>query len=323
VPHDDKVAAPACHDWSSLPGHILRLPPNHLDLAHTLDCGQAFRWRRDGAGWVGVVGRRAVRLERLDDRRVAWWALPDDGDPLDDLSTYLRLDVDLDALHAYLRARDARMDAAIDAFPGLRVLGQPPREALLTFVCSPASNVTRITRSVDALARLYGEPLARVGDATFHAFPTAGALASREPGELMRTAGLGFRGENLRRVAAELLARPPGWPAELVSAGHEVARRDLMALPSVGPKIADCIALFGLRHDDAVPVDTHVWGLARELFGARFQRRTLTPAVYDEVRAAFADRFGTWAGWAQQYLFHARRVGRALPMPSEVALRRA
>lgn len=216
------------------------------------------------------------------------------------------------------------MEEAIAGFAGLRVLAQPPRETLLTFVCTPASNVTRITRSVDALARLYGEPIATVDDEPFHAFPAPEVLAGRDEGELMRTAGLGFRGENLRRVATVLaLDRPPDWPAQLVGGDYEAARRELMALPGIGPKIADCIALFGLKADAAVPVDTHVWGLARELFGERFRGRTLTPAVYEEVRAAFVERFGPWTGWAQQFLFHARRVGRALPMPSEVELRRA
>lgn len=314
---------PSVSAWAALPRHTLDLPVDHFDLSHSLDCGQAFRWRRDGEGWVGVVGRRVYRLERLDRRRVECRAFPDDADALDELASYLRLEVDLGAVHAYLRDRDPRMDEAIDGFAGLRVLGQPPRETLLTFVCSPASNIVRITRSIDALARLYGEPIADIGGTSYHAFPTAEVLAARRPGELMETAGLGFRGENLRRVAAEVAARGSDWPRELARADEEHARRELATLATVGPKIADCVALFGLRHDGVVPVDTHVWGLARQLFGRRFVGRTLTPSVYEEVRGAFRERFGPWAGWAQQYLFHARRVGRALPMPSEVALQRA
>jgi N-glycosylase/DNA lyase len=310
--------------WSALPPHVLRLKAAHLNLAHTLDCGQAFRWRRDAAGWIGVIGRRVFRLERADAARIAWQARPDEPAALDELADYLRVDVDLDAVSAFLRERDPRMVEAIAGFAGLRVLAQPPQETLLTFVCTPASNVTRITRSIDQLARLYGDPIGTVGSETFHQFPSPETLAACDEGELMRTAGLGFRGENLRRVATVLaLDRPIGWPIQLIGGDYEAARRELMALPSIGPKIADCIALFGLRADAAVPVDTHVWGLARELFGSRFHGRTLTPAVYEEVRAAFDERFGSWAGWAQQFLFHARRVGRALPMPSEVQLRRA
>ncbi len=35
-----------------------------------------------------------------------------------------------------------------------------------------------------------------------------------------------------------------------------------MALPGVGRKVADCVALFSLDQSDTVPVDTHVWQVA-------------------------------------------------------------
>jgi N-glycosylase/DNA lyase len=139
----------------------------------------------------------------------------------------------------------------------------------------------------------------------------------------MARTGLGFRGRYLRAVAGELLGRPVGWVAQLAERGVEVARAALQTLPSVGPKIADCACLFGLRHDEAVPVDTHVWALARELFPEQVPTRTLTAATYRLVTDAFRRRYPGWAGWAQQYLYHARRVGRELPMPSRVSLARA
>ena len=66
--------------------------------------------------------------------------------------------------------------------------------------------------------------------------------------------------------------------------------------------------------------DQRVWQLARELFPAQIGTRTLTPGTYDGVRAAYRACYGDWAGWAQQYLYHGRRVARVLPMPSDVRL---
>jgi N-glycosylase/DNA lyase len=299
----------------------LSVPAAELDLEHTLDCGQTFRWRRDAAGgWRGVVDRRVYRLTRLDPDTVGFEAWPGGDEAGQALAAYLRLDVDLPALQADLRGRDARLGAAIDAFPGLRVLRQPALETLLTFVCSPASNITRITRSIDALARLYGQPIATIEGVGYHRFPSLSRLAETAPGELASTTGLGFRGRGLRAVAAALLERSPDWVEGLAAVDYELARRELMALPSVGPKIADCACLFGLGHDAAVPVDTHVWQLARELFPDEIATRTLTPATYDGVRAAYLARCGDRAGWAQQYLYHGQRVARGRPMPSEVRL---
>jgi N-glycosylase/DNA lyase len=293
--------------WRRLPTGTLDCSPEELDLGHTLDCGQAFRWRAqpDGA-WIGVVGDRVVRIWR--DGALRYQAWPEEPD----LTRYFRLDVALSSL-----PRDDALSAAMAVCPGLRVLGQPPLETLLTFVCSPASNIVRITRSVDLLARLYGRPIEGSG---YFAFPSIEALAATEPGELMARTGLGFRGRYLRAVAGELLRRPPKWVERLCAVEHGQARSALQTLPSVGPKIADCACLFGLGHDQAVPVDTHVWALARELFPDEVPTRSLTPSTYELVVAAFGRRYGRWAGWAQQYLYHARRVGRDLPMPSHVRL---
>ncbi|HEY3110400.1 MAG TPA: DNA glycosylase, partial [Chloroflexota bacterium] len=180
----------------------LPVPAAELDLEHTLNCGQAFRWRRgaDGA-WIGPIGERVYRLGRVDERSICYSAWPGGDDAGATLASYLRLEVDLAALQSELRRRDARVGAAIDAFPGLRVLRQPALETLLTFVCSPASNITRITRSIDALARLYGDTIGSVDGSSHHRFPTLARLAATAPGELMRTTGLGFRGRNLRAVA--------------------------------------------------------------------------------------------------------------------------
>jgi N-glycosylase/DNA lyase len=292
-----------------------------LDLEHTLNCGQAFRWRRSADGaWTGPIGDQLFRLRRPDAAAIAYQAWPASADAGARLARYLRLEVDLPAVQADLGRRDRPVGAAIDAFPGLRVLRQPPLETLLTFVCSPASNITRITRSIDTLARHYGQPIAELDGQTHHRFPDLARLAATADGELMRTAGLGFRGRYLRAIARELLDRPPDWLDTLTTAEYEPARRALMTLPAIGPKIADCVCLFGLGHDAAVPVDTHVWQLARELFPAEVGTRSLTPATYDGVRAAYRARYGDWAGWAQQYLYHGRRVARVLPMPSDVRL---
>jgi N-glycosylase/DNA lyase len=272
-----------------------------LDLTHTLDCGQTFRWRRQSDGtWLGVVGRSVVRASLVDATIRA------EATPAIDLDRYFRTDFNLGVLPPELVA----------GFPGLRVLAQPAEETLLTFVCSPASNITRITRSVDLLSRLYGDPIAD----GLYAFPHADLLATLEPGDLARRTGLGFRARYLVAVSAELVERGRGWLPALASAPYEDARAELQTLPFVGPKIADCACLFGLGFDEAVPVDTHVWGIARDLFPDEVPTRTLTPGTYQSVLDAYRRRFGGAAGWAQQYLYHARRVGRALPMPSTVSL---
>ena len=71
----------------------------------------------------------------------------------------------------------------------------------------------------------------------------------------------------------------------------------------MGPKIADCVCLFAMKKDQAVPVDTHVWQLTRDRYLRHLAGKTLTPSTYAQVISFFQSKFEK-AGWAQQYLFY-------------------
>ncbi len=90
---------------------------------------------------------------------------------------------------------------------------------------------------------------------------------------------------------------------------RDATRAELVSIPGIGPKVADCIALFSLDKDDLIPVDTHV----RQIYERTYRRssakavtsKTVTPAVYAEIGNVFRDVFGDKAGWAHSVLFAA------------------
>jgi hypothetical protein len=79
----------------------------------------------------------------------------------------------------------------------------------------------------------------------------------------------------------------------------------LTELPGVGPKVASCVALFSLDKHSAVPVDTHVWDLAKKYYAKEALRGKSSPqaALHPIVQKAFIDAFGPYAGWAHNALF--------------------
>jgi 3-methyladenine DNA glycosylase/8-oxoguanine DNA glycosylase len=97
---------------------------------------------------------------------------------------------------------------------------------------------------------------------------------------------------------------PHGWLASLRYQPRAACKRELMGFFGVGEKIADCVCLFSLDKDDAIPVDTHIWRIARARYAPELAGRSLTPAAYARVGEAFRERFGPRAGWAQQTLFY-------------------
>ena len=52
----------------------------------------------------------------------------------------------------------------------------------------------------------------------------------------------------------------------------------------MGPKVADCVALFSLDQSACIPVDTHVWRIARRDYDATLEDvASITPSVYERV----------------------------------------
>lgn len=264
-----------------------------LDLRCTLmDSAQSFLWRQSGEWFGGVVDGAPVWLRRAADGIEA-----EGGTGIPALRRYLDLDRDYAALaEEFADVPPARRAMAL--YPGLRVLNQPPWEALACFILSANNNVGRIRGLCEALSGRYGERF-ETPRGTLHAFPAPERLA--EAGEdALRAMKLGYRARYLASAARRVAE---GFPLDaLRDMPYEAAHAAMLTLPGVGDKVADCALLFGCGHASAFPVDVWVARVLAGWFGCSGMSR---PAM-----ARFArERLGPHAGILQQFLFHAARTG--------------
>jgi len=274
----------------------------HYDLAGTLSSGQVFRWQRHGAAWVGVVGQRWVRLRAERNGIAAETATPTRDWQW--LARYLQTDVDLDVILPTF-PDDPPMHAAVAACRGLRLLRQDPWECIGSFILSSTKQVVQIRQIVALLCERYGEPVPTPrGHPPAFAFPTPERLASVAESELRRCK-MGFRAPNLL-ATAHAIAQGEFDLGHLHELPFSAARRELMTLPGVGPKIADCVLLFACGFPTAFPMDVWVLKALRQLY---FPRRHPT---LKRLRHFAETHFGPYAGYAQQYLFHYMRMHHAL-----------
>lgn len=284
--------------------HTFSYNPDEFFLDHTLASGQCFRWRRQKDGtWIGVVDRSILGI-RQDGSTYTWWSYPD---PVDEalIRDYFQLDVDLGEVVRRIEEADPAAGVAARRWSGLRMVRQDPEECILSFVCSTANSVPRIAYSISQFSKHYGDPIADLHAETYYTFPSATTLASVDPDELTARTSLGFRGRNLVKVARQLVERGPGWSLTLRDMPYEEAHKALVKINGIGAKIADCVALFSLDKTEAVPVDTHVWQLAKDLYFPEWaDRKTITDTAYRTVSSVFRDRFGDLAGYAQNFLFY-------------------
>jgi N-glycosylase/DNA lyase len=283
---------------------FLPIPKHHLNLHFTLACGQAFRWRHDcELFWTAPVGGKVIRVKEVDDG-ILWETIP--GEPDYGLfSSTFRLDDDIERIYGDLSSADFHLAELVnDKFAGLRLLRQDPTEALLSYVCSTVNSVPRIQRAIEELSEKYGRFIVECAGRRHYAFPEPEAFISADPEDLWNTGSLAWRGPNIAAVARQLQERPDGWLESLREASHEAARTELMTLRGIGAKIADCVCLFALDKDQAVPVDTHIRQVAERFFMPEIKLKTITAAAYRRIENAFWERYGQWSGWAQEFLFY-------------------
>jgi len=287
------------------PTVTVTFPVRDYDLSATLDSGQAFRWQWVDHAWVGIIGPHWVRL-----KSDAGSITAETAEPVTDwhwLTQYLQLDLDLDQV---LRSfpEDEPMRVAVQACRGLRLLRQDPWECLASFILSSTKQIVQIRQIVSLLCARFGEPIpTRLHSATVNAFPTPLRLARASEAEL-RSCKMGFRAPYLLATARAIADGQFDLKA-LWAHSPENARDELMRLPGVGRKIADCVLLFAYGFQSAFPVDVWVMKALRQLY---FPRRR--PSLRRLHRFS-EQHFGPNAGYAQQYLFHYMRT-RAKKLPA-------
>ena len=271
------------------------------DLAATLGCGQAFRWTPVGDAWEGVVGGRWVCL-RQSGETISAKCAADQSDWVW-LEDHLQLHVDLDAVLGSF-PDDIPLRSAVAACRGLRLLKQEPWECLASFICSSTKQIVQIRQIIALLSERFGGAIPSAHGLA-HSFPSAAQIAGATEAEL-RACKLGFRAPYLLETARRVASGELDLDA-LTAMPLAEAREHLESLPGVGRKVADCALLFGFGFSTAFPVDVWVLKALRQLY---FPKRKPRPARLRH----FADTyFGPHAGYAQQYLFHAMRLGKLSP----------
>lgn len=270
-----------------------------LNLLYTLECGQAFRWRKRDGWYFGVVRGHIIKI-RQDGLHFTFYTAPT-PDNYSLVAHYFALDEDYQAIVRAL-AQDPVLAPIVEEYYGLRIVRQEPWECLISYIISANNRIPMIMKSISCLSQRYGTPIELHGY-TDYSFPTAETLASLHADDLV-DCGIGFRSSYIVQTARILLNE--GWDLETIrELPYEEARAKLMRLPGVGPKVADCVLLFSLGKGEAFPVDIWIKRAVEELY---FGGQTMPiKHVYH-----FGKRFGEYAGYAQEFLYYyarTRRIG--------------
>ena len=259
----------------------IKVDTNYFNLKDTLECGQIFRFNKSDKGYyVYSKDKRAYCYEE-DDSVVI------ESDYPDYFFHYFDLERDYGEINRKLSGFYELKEAASSS-KGIRILNQDPFEMIISFIISANNNIPRIKQIIERLCQKSGQ---KIDD--YYAFPTRESLLKLSENDYLEI-GAGYRAPYLVdavKKADEQFVKG----VLLMNADGSIAR--LKTIKGVGPKVADCITLFGLSKWSVFPVDTWIIKALKsdELIGAK------------EIREHYLNRYGEYSGLAQQYIFHYNR----------------
>jgi N-glycosylase/DNA lyase len=282
-----------------------------FSLEYTLNCGQLFRWEKLDDWWYGVVADRVVKIKQSGERLIfqVFPETPNQGF----IESYLRLDDNLPSIMSEI-SKDEHVRKAIRLFCGLRLSRQEPWECLISYICATYKSIPAIKKMINSICQRFGKKLTFDGY-DFYTFPKPTDLAQVNSKDL-RSCGLGFRAERVLETA-KLIDSGEFSLESLKSTDYWKARRELLGLPGVGQKVADCVLLFSLEKLEAFPIDVWMKRAATNLYASHFDpsfikrvasKSSITPKEYETISSFGREYFGRYAGYAQEYLFHLLRT---------------
>jgi len=286
----------------------LTIKVDYFSLEQTLGCGQCFRFDPvdgDPERWRGIANGRVLEIAQKGNELTFFNVSEAEYEAV--WADYFDLNTDYKTIYSALCA-DPTLKAACDSCGanccgdthcggnqcgdthcgGIRILRQDPWEALCSFIISQNNNIPRIKGIVARLCEHFGDPI----DGGFN-FPKPETLAALSCEDLAPVR-CGFRDKYILD-AAEKFASGEIDPEKITSLPLEEARKALMTVSGVGPKVADCALLFGFYNLTSFPTDVWIKRAMAELFAD-----------------GLPECARPYAGVAQQVIFHYYRAAMSL-----------
>lgn len=268
---------------------------------HIFECGQCFRWHLEEDGSYTTISHGKVLNVKKEGEDIIF-----SNTNMEDFQNiwydYFDLGRDYGKIKEEL-SKDPILGEAIKFGEGIRILNQEPFEIVISFILSANNQIPRIKKSVELLSKDYGEKIFGGREIQkYYSFPTSDKLSQADLIDLKENCKVGFRGERI--VATSKIINSGEVDLDsLYALSRQDGKELLMTLPGVGPKVSDCILLFAFNKDDAFPVDVWVKRVM-EHFYLKEDTNLKNIGIYAD------EKFGSLAGFAQQYLFYyARELG--------------
>lgn len=272
----------------------IKINSEFFNIKDTLECGQVFRFVPYEKGYKVFSIDKCCYCYNEQDLAVIECLNKD----REYFENYFDLSRDYKKIYDFaLQQNIGILTKSANLGKGIRILNQNPVETLFSFIISQNNNISRIKGIIEKLCFLLGEKSSFL-EQEYYAFPTCEKMA-RQDLSFYKSIGLGYRAEYVRNLAINCIN---GFDLNKYNnSDTPFLKKMLIEIYGVGPKVADCVALFGFHRSDSFPVDTWIAKLYKENFNG-----TLTDR--NKIADYFTSMFKYNSGYFQQYLFYYKRT---------------
>ena len=272
-----------------------------FNLKHIFECGQCFRWNKEEDGSYTGVFKNSVLNVKAENGNIIFKGICN-GNIKDIVIDYFDLDTDYGKIKEELKKVDKYLEESINFGSGIRILNQDLWEMLISFIISANNNIPRIKGIIERMSKKYGKEII-YNKKTYYTFPTAQELSKASIDDL-RSLGLGFRDKRIYETTQKIRNNEFNLEQIKEIKDTNLIREKLETLPGVGPKVADCILLFGFKRFEVFPIDVWVRRVMNDLY---IKKEDETKVNKKEIEELAKTKYKNLAGIAQQYLFYWRR----------------
>lgn len=229
------------------------------------------------------------------------------------------LNDNLDELYNFL-GNHSELEPTIEFCRGLRLFkANNLFESVVCSITSAHNSIRQWNKAIRLIREKWGNEYTFSGG-KYYSFPSPEVLAEAPESEFdekecspellkkkdswkdLRSCKVGYRSKYI--IQAAKMVQNEINLEEIRKMNYETAFDTILKIPGVGPKVADCILLYGYGFGKAFPVDIWISRIVSRLY---FDSKTVSNP---KMRAYGIKKFRKHAGYTQLYLFHyARKSG--------------
>lgn len=268
---------------------------------HIFDCGQCFRWNIEEDGsYTGVFENNVLNVKK-EENKIIFKGICE-GNIKEVVEDYFDFNTNYEEIKEKLASVDDYLKQSIEFGNGIRILNQDLWETIISFIISANNNIPRIKGIIERISKKYGKKI-EWNKKEYYTFPTMEEL-NETTVEDLRALGLGFRDKRVYETTKIFVNKEMTIQELIEEQDVNKLREKLLTLPGVGPKVADCIMLFGLKRFEVFPIDVWVRRVMNDLY---IKSEDETKVKNTEIEKLAVEKYANLAGLAQQYLFYWRR----------------